>query len=281
MPRTVEIALPSGKTEDLISKVEKLDGLIGMRLQKNSSLKPKGDILTLEITNRSIEELMRLLDNNNMLDDTYVSVTTSQPLSVISKASSKKINTDHGETTWEEMLANINKESNMSINNMFIMFLAGVIAVIGITANALHIVVGAMVIAPGFEPVARISLGLVTRHSDWRQGLKDTLKDYIALLVGAIVTAFIMQMMGKDIIGGEPSYLPKGVLISHWTSIKTTSILITIAAAAAGALVIITNRHLLTAGVMIALTLVPAASITGMGIVAGDFDVQEKRSCAY
>lgn len=39
----------------------------------------------------------------------------------------------------------------------------------------------------------------------------------------------------------------------------------------AGALVVATNRSVLTIGVMIALSLVPTAAITGMALVTGDW----------
>lgn len=219
---------------------------------------------------------MLLLDKRGLLQDTNVSVTTSHPLSVISKSSSLMVTTDRGESLWEEALKHINNQSNMTLNSLGIMLLTGFVAVIGIVTNALHVVVGAMVTAPGFESITWISLGLTTNHYDWKHGLIDTLKGYAVLLAGAMVSALVMQLLGKDIIEGSSSYLPAGALLNYWTSITTESLLISAAAAVAGAFVIITNWSVLTAGVMIALALVPATSITGMGLVAGEFEVAGK-----
>jgi uncharacterized membrane protein len=247
--------------------------LIGLKVQKNISVKPEGDIISLNVTNRHFNSLMLLLKKLKLTSKASASVSANQPLFIISKSSSYEINNDVSATAWEEMQANMNKESISTINSMLIMFIAGMIAVIGIVTNALHIVIGAMVIAPGFAPITRFSLGIVTESTDWKSGLRDTFKTYSALLAGAFIASFIMQSLGYNLISGKSSYLPLGVLVSYWTSINTSSIIITISAAIAGALVIITNRSVLTAGVMIALALIPATSIIGIGIVAGDFDV--------
>lgn len=273
MPRTIDIALPAGKTDQLIEEVKKINGLIGLRVLRGASLKPEGDVLSLEITNKDLSTLMQLLSRFRMLTDGRVSITTNHPMCIISRSSQAKITSDNSEAIWEEMQATINKQSMMTLNNMLTMFLAGVIAVIGIVTNALHIVIGAMVVAPGFEPITRISLGVVSQHVDWRSGIRDTVRAYAALLSGAIVTAWVMQQVGEDLTKGDASYLPAGVLISYWTKITAYSLIINAAAAVLGALVIVTNRSILTAGVMIALALVPSTTMIGIGIVAGDWSV--------
>jgi uncharacterized membrane protein len=79
--------------------------------------------------------------------------------------------------------------------------------------------------------------------------------------------------MGVKVLGGEASYLPAGTLISYWLSIKPSSILVTAAASAAGAILVAANRSVLTAGVMIGLALVPSATIIGMGIAERQWEV--------
>lgn len=273
MPRTVQITIPPEKTNELVEEIKKVDGLIGLRVQKGISVKPKGDVITAEVTNNELSGFMHLLSHNKIISNANTSVTTSDPISIISKSSQKRINGDSSECVWEEMQAAINSQSVMTINSMLIMFLLGVIAVIGIVTNALHIVIGAMVIAPGFLPITRISLGIVSQYGDWKNGLTDTVKAYLALLTGAIITASVMHLLGKNLTTGDNSYLPAGVLISYWTNITTSTVLVDIAAAMVGALVIVTNRPVLTAGVMIALALIPATCIIGIGIVAGDWEI--------
>ncbi len=276
MPRKVEIALPSGQTDDFIAEVKRLKELISLRVQRNISVQPAGDVVSLEITDRNLPTLLQLLEKREMLKDSKVSVTTSQPLSVISKPSSLEITNDRSEAIWEEMQATIIKESNMTLNSMIIMLIAGILASIGIATNALHLVIGAMVIAPGFEPLVRIALGAITENVDWRKGLVDTSKGYLMVIVGAAISTWVLQASGKNPLGGETSYLPAGVLISYWTSITFPSLLVSAVASVAGGLVIATHRSILTAGVMIALALVPTATVMGMGIATGELYIAWK-----
>lgn len=69
MPRTVSITLPPEKTDALVAEVVKINGLIGLRVQRNISLKPPGDVLSLEIKNSAISDLMMLLNKDGLLDD--------------------------------------------------------------------------------------------------------------------------------------------------------------------------------------------------------------------
>lgn len=119
-------------------------------------------------------------------------------------------------------------------------------------------------------------MGLVSENRDWKHGLTDILKGYISVILGAVAAALIIKARGQELFPGTDSYLTRGVLVDYWTTITVTSILVSVVAAIAGGIVIMTNRSVLTAGVMIALALVPAASIFGMGLVEGDIIVAGK-----
>lgn len=271
MPKIMQITLPSSEADAFVSDIKSFKGLISLSQQQNASILPQGDIISLEITNNHLHDFMRFLDGRGMLQRENVSITTTQPLSLLSKENSKAIRHDTSEATWEEMLGSISRESNITTNAFVIMFIAGVVATVGIATNALHLVIGAMVIAPGFEPILRISLGAVNQHQDWQRGVTDTLKAYFAVVLAAVLTTLFLKTIGESPLGGKSSYLPAGVLVSYWTSITATSLLVTATASIAGALVIVTSRSVLTAGVMIALALVPTATIVGMGLATGDF----------
>lgn len=273
MPRTVELSVPPKHTDSIISEIKKWDGLIGMRLQKNGSIQPEGDVLSMELTDASLSEFMLFMDKKGFLNDPSVSITTSHPLSIVSKSASSKTYSDVNEATWEEMVSILSKQSNMTISNMVVMFISGCLAVIGIVTNALHLVIGAMVIAPGFEPIVRIPLGFISKSINWKNGIGDTAKGYISLIAGAAVTTIVLELLGKNTVSGESSYLSSGVLISYWTSVTVPSILVTVVASIAGGIIIATHRSVLTAGVMIALALIPAAAILAIGVVTGDADV--------
>jgi uncharacterized membrane protein len=273
MPRRVEFTVPPEKTEAVVERISALDGLIGLRVQPGISREPKGDVVTVEITNRGLPELTRLLGDQGAGRSSTISFSTSEPISIVSASSAEEIVKDVSEATWEEMEAVIAKNSNATASALLVMAISGVLATIGIATNALHIVIGAMLIAPGFQPIVRIALGIVGKSGAWRRGVSHTLQGYLALAGGAAGTALFLQAIGKSPLGSEASYLPAGVLISYWTSITMPSVVVTSVAGAAGALLIATNRAVLTAGVMVAVALVPGATIAALAIVSGDLDV--------
>lgn len=100
---------------------------------------------------------------------------------------------------------------------------------------------------------------------------KSTSSGYTALIIGATVTALILRALGISVNETSSSYLPAGVLVSYWTTISPPSLIASFIASIAGTVLIASNRSVLTAGVMIALALIPTISITGMALVAGDF----------
>jgi uncharacterized membrane protein len=273
VPRQIQIVYPSDQAERLLARLREFDGVIGTRLQRGASRHPPGDVISLDVLNRNLPALCRFLTEQEVGADASSSVSTSEPLSLVDASMATAIARDTSEATWEEMELFIGKESNMTVSAVMVMFISGIIATVGIATNALHLVLGAMMIAPGFLPIVRISLGIVARSAAWRRGVTDIFKAYVALSVGAALAALLLDLLGHPPLGAEASYLPAGTLISYWTTLTPLSLIASTVSGVAGAVLLATGRSVLTAGVMVALALVPGAAITGMGAVAGDFAV--------
>lgn len=273
MPRTMQITVPESMTDELVSDLRKLDGILGIRLQRSASVEPAGDVIDVDVLNRHLPALADVAARHGIGSQSGTSLSTSQPVSVVSLSSADAIANDLSEATWEEMDLVMAKESNTTFNGLVVMAIAGLVATLGIAQNSLHVVVGAMVIAPGFEPIVRAALGVVARSRAWRIGLRQLLEGYAALVVGAVVAAAFLAATGNDPRGGGASYLPSGVLIEYWTTISATSVLIAFVGGVAGAVLVAANRSVLTAGVMIALALVPGASVAGIGVATADLGV--------
>ena len=92
-------------------------------------------------------------------------VLTSEPQRLVSPTSQKQIDEETNEASWPEMAALLRRETNVSSNYLMAMFFSGVVAAAGLWSDMLHIVIGAMVIAPGFEPIIRVPFGhLAQQH---------------------------------------------------------------------------------------------------------------------
>ncbi|HEV2295435.1 MAG TPA: DUF389 domain-containing protein [Tepidisphaeraceae bacterium] len=274
MARTIEITAATEVTDQLQREVQDLPGLISLRVQRNISLQPPGDVLAVEATSNGIMELMRRLDARQLTSSPGVSIRLTQPAGIISSSHVELIVRDDSEATWEEMEVALARETNMTLNGLLIMLLAGFIAAMGINSNGLHLVIGAMVIAPGFGPLTRMALGMVAGSGGalWR-GLVDTARGYAAMILGAAIAGLVLRAAGETSPGGDSSYFQPETLIGYWTQPTLQSYLVSATAAAAGAVLVAAHRTVLTTGVMIALALVPAATIIGMSLAWARFDL--------
>ncbi|WP_017729756.1 DUF389 domain-containing protein [Nafulsella turpanensis] len=114
-----------------------------------------------------------LLDGYGLGEEKGISVSTTAPSSYSPTQAYHPIARDNNEGSWEEMEMTISNDSNTSINTMILLMIAGSLATIGIANNSLHIVIGGMLIAPGFMPIVRISLGVFAKYRGWSYGLID------------------------------------------------------------------------------------------------------------
>ena len=270
MPRNVEIVLPPESTDVVLKEVERMDGVMGVRLSKGVSRRPPGDLVTVLTTNTALHPLLRLLDRLGVARHPGASITTTEPAGLISPSNPEAVSRDSTDIPWEEMEFSMARESNMTPNALFVMFAAGLIAAQGTATGALHLVVGAMVIAPGFEPIVRVGLGLISRSPGWKHVLRDFGLAYLTLLAGGAAGGLLLMATGRSIPVAGGTYLEPGSLLTYWTTVSGPSVMVSLFAGAVGAVLIATNRSVLTAGVMIALALIPSMAIVGMGLVAGD-----------
>jgi hypothetical protein len=270
VPRSIQLTVPSHRTASLLTELKSLEPL-SLRLHEAVSLRPSGDLVVLEVANNQLSPVMQIADKYGLGKPDGVSMSTSVPLSVVSE-SFTGLTREQGRTSWEELELTMGQESTMTADKVVVMFIAGVIAGAGIVSGAIHVVIGAMVIAPGFQPFARFMLGLVNGSKTWRGGAIDVLRGYGALLAGSTVAAVISVLLGTSALngGGEATYLLSDDLVTYWSTITWTGVTVGVVAGVAGGLLMAINRTVLTAGVMVALALVPTAALVPMALVAGD-----------
>lgn len=273
MPRVVHLTVPSQTTAAVLADIGRLRGVLGVQVQRSSSIQPPGDVITVQLPTNELQPLMRVLDIHGIGRGPGSSFATTEPVSLVSASGAAALVREASDASWEEMELLIGKESNMSPSAMLIMALSGILAALGIATDALHVVIAAMLIAPGFEPMARISLAAAASSAGWRRGLADVAKGYSALFAGALVAALGLALLGMSPLGGNASALEPGDLAAYWSSPTVPSVLGSAAAAAAGGLLVATKRTVLTAGAMVGLALVPGAALAAIGLAGGRADV--------
>lgn len=271
MQRRVEIVVPPDRSGELLQAIGGLEGLLGLRISRSVSLRPPGDVISVELLNRALPALMRLLEDRGVGADERSAIQISELSALVSPTMNEKMTWETSNSSWEEMEAMVAKEGNMTPSAALLMAVAGALAVVGVLTGALHFVIAAMVIAPGFEPIARIALGAMAgSRRVLRRGIIHTLVGYAALLAGAAATTLVLRGFGLDPLNPRASYVPGASLLALWSTVQPSSVLLSAAAGVAGALLIASGRSVLTAGVMIALGLVPAAALAAVGLATGD-----------
>lgn len=278
MARIISITSPVETTDAILQELKPKKGVLELQVYRNASVSPPGDVIKVALPNAHLNEVMRLLDKYNIGREDGISITTSEPNGIVPIQSSREIKRDNNEATWEEMELTISDDSNATPNTLITMAISGALAAVGIATNALHIVVGGMLIAPGFMPITRVALGFIGRQQDtWRYGIYDFLKGYFALILGAIAMTALLKMIGHNPLPGSISYyVANKSLMEYWTTISSPAVLTSLVASIAGGLLVASKKSVLASGVMIGLALVPSAALVGMGLIAGDFAIALK-----
>lgn len=159
MPRTIEITLVHEKTAGLLEKLREMDGVVGISLLRSAALFPERDVLRVQATNDATHGILTVLKERKILREG--SILTSEPRSLMVSSEESEVERESNETIWEEMAFLLRRDTNFSHNFILLMFLAGGIAATGLAVNRLALIIAAMILAPGFEPLLRIPFGLV------------------------------------------------------------------------------------------------------------------------
>lgn len=271
MHHSIEIAVPVSLTEALTHDLTQLEDVIGMYLHRGASVKPSGDVITVHVLNRGTDAVLRCVAAHQ--SDHTISIATAELASLISPAHSERIHNDVDEAVWEEMETGLRHQGRVTINYLTLMALGGVIAAVGLVSDPVPqaiAFVSSAVIAPGFEPIAKLPLGLVLRR--WmvlKQGMLSIAVGYTTLILAAAATFFLLTQTDPEM---RTLFItnPEVERIAHPA---LTEILVSIAGAIAGIVMIAAYRRSVIAGPLIALILIPAAAMIGMGMVIGRTDL--------
>lgn len=270
MARTLNISLPASRTASFVDDLRRHPGVIGITVQPGSSIVPPGDVVTVQISTREYFSLMQLLDRHQIGRGAGTSVSATKPEWIASPEAAPVVGSDPSIAVWEEMEAMLAKESHFNGTTAGLMFVGGFCAAAGIASGSVHVVAGAMAIAPGFEPFVRVAMGAVAGSDAWRRGAAAIVAGYACLLLGAFTSAVLLKLSGVSLLGGTEGYQSTQGLVHYWTTISFPAVAVSAVAAYAGTLLLFSHRSVLTAGVMLALALVPSASLVPLALVGSD-----------
>ena len=267
MHRTIEITVPPETTDALLGQLEKLDEVVGLAVHRGASVKPPGDVLTVHALNKGTDEVLRCVERAQQLGP--VSVVTAEVASIIDPEHQDVVDRDVDEAIWEEAETGLRHQGRVTPNFLMLMALGGAIAAVGLVSESVSqaiAFVSASIIAPGFEPIAKLPLGAGLRNRRVLQrGLLSAGAGYAVLVLAAAVVFLILRSAGETTVE-ELVRNPEVHKIAHPTLLEY---IISACAAAAGVTMIMAFRRSVIAGPLIALALIPAAALLGAALVSG------------
>lgn len=271
MHRSIVISLPADRTDLLISQLTPLDCIVGLSVQRGGSIKPAGDILTLQVLNNGIDEALRRVANT--CQKTTYSITTAEQASLIDPQNDSLVEDDIDEAIWEEMETGLRHQARVTGNYLSLMALGGAMAAVGLVSDPVPQViafVAASVIAPGFEPIAKIPLGLILQSPHTiKRGLKSAVMGYGALILAAGCTFALLRWLGATSVD-EFSQNQATKMMSHPSA---KDVIVSICGTLSGAIIIASYRRSIIAGALMAMVIISAAAMIGAAIACGQWDL--------
>ncbi|NND00501.1 MAG: TIGR00341 family protein [Gammaproteobacteria bacterium] len=173
-----------------------------------------------------------------------------------------EIDTDQVVATREELFTNISKGTESDFNFFLLAILATIVVSIGLAEDNVAVVIGAMVIAPLLGPNLGLALGAALGD---RELIKTALlTNFAGLSVTVFFAALIALIWPPDLASHE--------LLSR-TEVQAGSVILAFAAGVAAVQSVITRLASLLVGVMVAVALVPPATVLGMMISMQEWDL--------
>ena len=264
----MEISLSSSGTQQLLDELDAMDGVIGLSIFAGASLKPKGDVITLKVLNHTTDDVMRAVEGAKNRG-AQVSVATAEIASLSDPDEADEVEMDVDEATWEEMITGLRHQSRITANYLSLMFLGGAVACLGLVENpvpqAVAFISSAM-ICPGFEPLAKMPLGLVLRQ--WhlvKRGLLSAVYGYTSLILGAGLMFGLLRLLNISSL----ELLARNPEVMSLEKPDMPSISYSIIGGTAGMIMLAAYRRSVIAGPLLLLSTIPAAAVIGAGAACG------------
>ncbi len=268
MHTEIELIVNPSCTDELIQELDGMDEVISLSIMREASIKPPGDVLTVHALNRGADEVMRLAERAHEWGE--VSVSTSELTSLVDPKQERKVANDIDEALWEEVETDLRHQGKLTMNYVGLMALGGAVAATGFAAESASQAisfVAASIIAPGFEPLAALPIGLALRRwSVVGRGLQSVGGGYLALICAAALTFLALRMTGVVMV----EEFTANTEVRSLAEPGLREILLSTFGALAGMVMLLSRRRYLIPGALVALLVIEASALIGVALAAGE-----------
>ncbi len=251
-----------GRSAEMVRVAARLDGYEGVsRVRQAETTRPGYAVVLARVRPRMVDPLLEELREQGVPDG---DILLSQ-LEVIGRAASARTKPS---LVWEDVLGTAWVNARPIARYLAFMVVAGVIASYGVLDRNAILIVGAMAVAPDLLPITAVGVGLVGRRLDLAgRALLTVVLGLGVASVCATIVAFALD--GLDLIPSGFSFDAASTALGGLTSINDETIVVALAAGAAGMLALET-RASTAVGVAISVTTIPAAAYLGVAAGLGE-----------
>jgi uncharacterized hydrophobic protein (TIGR00271 family) len=268
----VRLTVPRALVDDVARVLTDDPCVVHVVRHRDAAIDPDGDAFSADVPKEHASVLVHKLRDLDLheaggivLEDGGVAADVSAE-----RAERRARGSAADGVVWEDVEARSGEAAELSQTFLWFMAFGTVLATVALILDSPVLMVGAMVVGPEFGPIAAASVAL----ADLRGGL--AWRSARALAIGlpfAIVVAFVFAWIGR-LTGVGPDDLAEvsGSLAVTIASPDAYSVVVAIAAGAAGLLSMTTAKSGALVGVLVSVTTLPAAANVGLAVAYSDTD---------
>lgn len=264
--RTLEIKVPSEMREQALSVLDE------EVIERSSVMKTENGELLIRalLPKEQVEEVTEALCEAGVKEKGWISVSSvevflSEEAEEVKEEAREK---EEDRISRDELKAQTSEMAKLTPSYLVLTIVSSVIATCGILLNSTAVVVGSMVIAPLIGPAVASGVGTVLAD---RSLFKEAIVSEVMGVLVAVISSAIFAWLAFKLNLVSPIYDPY-IINEIVERVYPTflSIAIAIGSGIAGAFSLTVGLNTALVGVMIAVALIPPASVAGIGIAMGD-----------
>jgi uncharacterized hydrophobic protein (TIGR00271 family) len=266
----IRIVSPPDLTASVLRALAEDPGVTHITADRGGAMEPPGDLVSCDIVRASANPLIERLKTAGVSERGGITLTELETvISAAADLAQAQVVTPEIDTiVWEEVSARTSDQSTFSLSFGLLMVFAGVIAAIAIIANNPILIVGAMIVAPDYGPMAALSVALVNR------GYGRAWTSCRALALGfplAALAAFLLMLATRG-LGRIPAPYLAGVrpLTGLLIGANLGAFVVAFTAGAAGVVALGRAKSGAVVGVLVSITTIPAAANVGVALAIGE-----------
>lgn len=262
--RQLTVQVPQGNGDKVLQLAESLDGVNLSQVEAMAG-ETAIDLVTLYLPNQKVEAFLEQIQD---LPNVHITLLPTGVITLRPPADEapQQVTNVGSRSPIEVFLSGLQSIGSWK-GFLGYAAIAGVVVWIGLYTNTSYLLVAAMLIAPFASPA--MNTAIATARGDWGLLWHSILRYFAALVVAILVAAGLSLVLQQEI--------PTASMVER-SQISTVSVLLPLAAGAAGALNLVqSSRSSLVSGaatgMLVAASLAPPAGIVGMASAIGRWDM--------